>query len=88
MERKFYTLVKENHKFGGNDYIRGKIHSYKELICDGERDGLTKPAFAWNIISGVGHAIATECTQEQYDHFSQMVEKHYPGLCEFDCKKE
>ncbi len=88
MERKIYTLVKEDHKFGKNSYVRGKIHSYKELICDGERDGISKPAFAWKVVSGVGEVIATVCTQEQYDRFSQMVEKHYPGLCEFDYKKE
>lgn len=82
--RVYRTLVQEDHKFGKNNYVKGRIGGYKELICDGENDGLRKPSYAWDYIPGVGEFVDTVCSKEQYDRFRALVERHYPGLCEFD----
>lgn len=89
MERKFKTLVKEEHKFGTNEYVLGTINGFKQLVCDGKRNGFDEPGVAplWQM-PGVGMMFTSLCTQEQYDTFAQLVEKHYPGLCEFDYSEE
>lgn len=84
MEKKFYTLVKKDHKFGSNERIHGHIDAYKELICDGNKNGIDEPGFAFADIPNVGAVYVTCCEPEQYDTFKKLVEKHFPGLCEFD----
>ena len=73
------TLIKRNHKFGENAYVRGRISGIKLVVCDGS------DKFA-NCEIDEGILIKSECTPEQYDEFMNIVEKHYPGLCEFDYK--
>lgn len=84
MERKFYTLIKFDHKLGRNEYIQGRIAGYKELLCDGDRNGIDKPALGMRTNSEVGMLYVTMCEPEKYEIFKDLVEKHHPGLCEFD----
>lgn len=80
MEKKlFRTLIKNNTVLGEKSYVQGKISGYQDIICD--RDEET--TFA-NIGSEKGTILTTKCTELQYDAFKKMVEKHYPGVCEFD----
>ena len=83
-ERMYFTLVKRDHKLGGRGLVLGRIMGYKELLCDGERNGRTKPAFPITIDDDGNAIIASICTQELYDVFTAMVELHYSGLCIFD----
>lgn len=81
--REFNTFVKKGVKpcFDDNDYVLGRISGMMDAICNPENE----PAFAtYHIPEGTG--LTVECTQEQYDKFTKMVEKNYPGLCEFDFK--
>lgn len=77
-------IVKEGHKFGDNDYVKGRIAGYKELLCDGEYNGFDKPTHAIDYHPGVGEVFYTKCSQEDFDRLCSLVKKHYPGLCEFD----
>ena len=80
MERKkVLTLVKRNHKFGGNDFVRGRIsgiaycmQGYKDVYPNEECDE--------------GMIYITKMTPIEYDDFINIIEKLYPGLCEFDYK--
>ena len=84
MERKFKTLIKETHKHGMNEYVHGRISGYKEVMCDGVRNGFDEPGFAFKHVPGIGSVHTTVCEPEQYEKFKDLVEKHYPGLCEFN----
>ena len=80
MEKKlFRTLIKGNTLLGAKEYVRGKISGYQDIICDRDEER----SFA-NIMAEKGVILTTKCTELQYDAFRQMVEKHYPGVCEFD----
>lgn len=79
----FRTLVKKDHKFGGNDYVLGRISGYKNILCDGDRDGISKPGFGM-FSTEIGTIMACKCTLEEYNKFIDLVNKHYPGLCVFD----
>lgn len=85
MERMFYTLIKKDHKFGNNRYVHGRISGYKELICDGIRNGIDEPGYCNRMIPEVGLVMRSYCEPEKYDTFKDHVERYYPGLCEFDC---
>lgn len=84
MEKVFDTLVKKDHKFGGNNYVTGRIFGMMEGICRGYRDGFNEPDLALWHVPGVGDVMTTVCEPEKYESFKTLVEKHYPGLCEFD----
>lgn len=77
-KKKFKTLVKADHKLGGNTYIEGRISGMAYVICE-----------VYNSIPhGIKHCdkgmlFQVVCTDEQYANFKDMVEKDYPGLCEF-----
>lgn len=85
MERFFKTLVREDHKFGMNDYVLGRVSGILEVICDGKRNGIDEPGVdaMWEI-PGVGSTFTTLCEPEQYEQFANLIEKHYPGLCIFN----
>ena len=78
MEKKiFKTLVKDNHvKFGRNSYIRGRISGIQYVVCD-------KDTYANKSIDG-GIIQTCKCTPEQYEQFTEIVDKMYPGLCIFN----
>ena len=84
MEKKIFdTLVKKNHKLGGNEYVTGRIHGMMEAICRNE-DGFDEPVPCLWHIPGVGDVMTTYCEPEKYESFKNLVEKNYPDLCEFD----
>lgn len=86
-ERKYRTLIKKNHKFGENEYVQGRISGIQEVICDRDRNGVDNPAVeVLYDVMNTGLVLTTLCSQEQYDRFAELVEKHYPGLCVFDVK--
>ena len=75
MERMFYTLVKKDHKFGNNSYVKGRISGYKELICDGNRNGIDEPGYGNRMVPDVGYVLRTCCEPEQYEIFKDRVER-------------
>lgn len=77
--RKFYTFIKKEHKLGGMLYVQGRIHGFMTLICE-EDQGIPSGIG----VSESGTIFVTETTEEKYAKFKKVVEKHYPGLCEFD----
>lgn len=78
-KRKFYTIVRSNHKLSGNNYVLGFIRGIECAMCGSEemKCGHGKSADGEWIIP-------TVCTEEQYRAFADMVSKIYPCLCEFD----
>ena len=79
MERKiFKTLVKNDHaKFGGNKYVIGRISGIGYMISalDIEHG---------NTGNNEGFIYINEFTTDEYENFKQIIEKLYPGLCEFN----
>lgn len=97
MEKQIYkTLIKNEHKFSGNKYVRGRIFGIAEIICELyggkesiiDRDGKTRTrralygSFITNKEETVRY-LQMKCTTEQYERFVAYVEEQYPGLCEF-----
>ena len=82
MDKKYIikTLIRRDHKFGENTYVRGRICGMKEVICKEDK------LFAVCEIDE-GFILTTECTAIQYDDWMNLVEKRYPGLCKFDYKE-
>jgi hypothetical protein len=80
----FYTVVKFDHKLGGNSYVRGRIHGIMEAICC-ENPGE-------EVLMGIGDfdlgaIYPVKTTTEKYERFAEIVEKSYKGLCIFDYKE-
>lgn len=81
--RKFYTFIKKEHKLGDRLYVHGRIHGFMTLICE-EDQGVPSGVGVF----GSGTIFVTKTTEEKYAKFKEVVEKHYPGLCEFDVEVE
>lgn len=80
MNIKFRTLIKKGTKFSENEFVRGRITAFADVICS-----------PYNI--KFGHAVTqtdegiiinTICTPRKYDKFKRFTEARYPGLCEFN----
>ncbi len=84
MEKLFATLIKKEHKLGENNYVIGRINGIMEILCNGKRNGIDEPVIAGRSIPGVGELMLTQCEPEQYESFKDLIERHHPGLCEFD----
>ena len=83
-QRKFHTLIKVDHKFGQNPYVRGRISGIMQVLCNGE----PLKGFAQLEYPDGTHVFTTLCTEENYMVFKNFVELSYPGLCEFDYEIE
>lgn len=96
MDKLIYkTLLKNDHKFSMNDYVKGRIFGIAEIICElyggkdvVERDGKMheRRTYYGNFFSnkdGTVRFLRMKCTTEQYERFKAYVEDMYPGLCEF-----
>lgn len=97
MERtKFKTLLNNDHKLRGNEFVEGKLLGMAEIICDlrGEtleketKDGEIRKVTEYRGLyrsnrDGSKKWLETRCTQEQYEQFKKCVEEQYPGLCTF-----
>ena len=80
-ERIFNTLVKHDHKFGENKFVRGVIVGIRYAVLHYDR-GIE---LANEKIMRTGDVIIpAQCTAEEYEKFKTLVEERYPGLCEFD----
>lgn len=79
MKRIYWTKIDGNNKiFGGREYICGRINGFMEVLCGrNSSPRLVDPE------NNVEH-ISVKCTEEEYQAFQKLVEKRYPGLCEFD----
>lgn len=88
MEKIFKTLIKENHKLSGNPYVSGKISGIQNCICEYEVISNDKPLFGSRYIEGLGTILVCRTTEGCYSNFIRIIEKMYPGLCEFDFKDE
>ena len=74
--REVKTLIKGNHeKFGGNDYVRGRISGIGLMLLKGERP-FEK--------TDKGTVMVHKCTVNEYDEFMNLIEDLYPGLCKFN----
>jgi len=77
-KRRFVTLIREDHKLGGNVYVEGRVTGMAYVICE-----------VYNTIPhGHGHCdegmvFILDCTKEQYERFIELTEEAYPGLCKF-----
>ena len=81
--KKYYTFVDNSDKmFGNNAYVRGRIAGFMLVICGNQGPGFTT----------IGGDVVLVCktVAPLYWLFKHVVEKHYPGLCRFNCsvKKE
>ena len=88
MERKlFKTLLKTDHKFYNNAYVRGRIYGIAEIICELWEDKTLNKKTCYGTFmtnnDGTIRYLETRCTEEQYERFKTYVEDFYPDLCEF-----
>lgn len=83
MKRIYWTKIRGVDKtFGCTDYVRGRINGFSEVLC-----GLHVRPICVEPENGDRY-ICVKCTEEQYQAFQNLVEKRYPGLCEFDVEYE
>ena len=79
MEKKmFKTLIKADHKLGGNKYVEGRITGMAYILCE-----VYKSIEHGHGKCDKGLIFPTVCTKEQYERFVNITEQDYPGLCEF-----
>lgn len=82
-KRKYYTVIRKEHKLGENLYVIGVVSGLRFALCE------DKDSYPWgNGEIEEGYILVTECTSELYENFTKRVEEIYPGLCIFDYKKE
>lgn len=76
----YKTLIKRDHKLGGNDYVQGVIYGILRVMCVGKKipygHGETE----------AGLIIPVKCTRRQYKKAAKMIEKDYKNVCIFDYK--
>lgn len=77
------TLIKYNHKFGGNEYIKGRISGIAYSIC-----GFNRKNEISNTRIDNGDVLECKFTVDEYDTFINIIEELYPGLCIFDYRLE
>lgn len=77
----FKTLIKNNHKLGGKDYIRGRISGIAFSMS-----GFLTEAYP-NVILEEGTVISNYFTVKEYEDFIKIVNNLYPGLCIFKYKE-
>jgi hypothetical protein len=80
MEKKiFKTLVTRGvQPRYDNDFVLGKIAGIQRAICN----PTDEQEFACRH-KDTGVVFTTECTEEEYKQFTEIVERTYPGLCKF-----
>lgn len=80
-KRRFKTAIDGKHKFGSNEYVRGRINGIMYAMCGGK----VNQSFGWLHNRELDIWVLTvECTKKQYDAFVDCIEEQYPGLCVFD----
>ena len=90
--KNYYTRIKNNDSVigGGNKYVRGVIMGIMESVCrycthDDFLTWLSRGTVEILVEKQTGDHIYKICTTDElYDEFKNIVEKEYPGICEFD----
>ena len=90
----YYTRIKNNDPVigGGNKYVQGVISGILQSVCTECTDDefcrwLSKGTFGILVDKQTGDVIyRIVTTDELYDKFKTIVEKHYPSfdICDFD----
>lgn len=83
MEKKYFinTLIKRDHKFGGNEYIIGRISGIGYILSGEDKDEAL-------IITDKGTIYSNVFTAQNYDKFINIIDKLYPGLITANYKIE
>ena len=83
MEKKYFinTLIKSDHKFGGNEYIIGRISGIGYILSGEHKDEAL-------IITDKGTIYSNVFTAQNYDKFINIIDKLYPGLITANYKIE
>lgn len=81
-KRIFRTLIIKKDRLGKNVYVHGRISGMNVALCGGVKNDKRFALMENRKVL----VITSECTQKQYDTFSELVEKLYPGICVFDYK--
>ena len=84
-KRIFVTRIKRNHKLSGNEFVIGKISGIQHMFNSPEDGEITEFAIVAHDDGSCDLRVA--CSETRYKVFVGIVEKLYPGLCEFDVKK-
>ena len=80
--KKFYTtIIKKDNALSGNPYVYGRIIGISEVIFEHEFCSY------WHKDMNDGASYFTVFGKESdYEKFQEMIERIYPGLCDFDVK--
>ena len=81
-KKKFYTVIKKDHKLGGNKYVEGVIWGILSTLC--VKDDIP---YGHGDIK-IGHIFIVKCRCGQYKKACKMIEERYKDLCIFDYKVE
>ena len=83
MENKYFinTLIKRDHKFGGNEYIIGRIDGIGYILSEEHKAKALMVTEEGTIYSNV-------FTAQNYDKFINIIDKLYPGLITANYKIE
>ena len=74
------TLIKKDHEFGNNNYVKGKISGIGYILS-----GYSKEIYPTKKIND-GYLLYNYCTDKEYSKFIKVISKLYPNLCEFNYK--
>lgn len=88
----YYTRIKNNDPVtgGGNRFVQGVVMGIMTSVCIDCVDDefikyISKDSIRILVDKQSGDNIyRIRTTQERYDIFTGIVEKQYPGLCDFD----
>ena len=88
----YYTRIKNDDPVigGGNKYVQGVVMGIMTSVCE---ECVDDECLKW-VARGTSkilvdkrtgdHIYCIRTSQERYDMFAIIVEKVYPGICEFD----
>ena len=83
-EKMFYTVIKADHKLGGNEYVMGRVSG---IQCAVRCKHPGKDILYGHGENEIGEIYPMKTTSRRYKKFARIVEQNYPGLCIFDYKK-
>ena len=84
MRRKFYTIIKADHKLGNDAYVQGRVSGIMEAVCS-KNPG--KEILYGRCKNELGMVSIVKTTTRRYKRFAKIVESEYPKLCLFDFKR-
>lgn len=87
--RWFITLIPNGHKFVCNEYVHGRVNAILRLCCSAHKIihmGTLKRYSQPNESFGFFFEVWT--TEELYEGAKRVIDKWYPGMCEFDIPYE